>query len=120
MIVIGNDGTFDRKRMEREIERLEGLAHDLRQLLDEGPSTAADHPDAPTIHGWRVHPIQTMCLIGAVTDHPDPLVGKRGWTTATSDLWILDPARGVARTLSRYYRLGASHRDEDAPGGAIQ
>jgi hypothetical protein len=117
MIVIGNDGTFDRKRVEREIERLEGLARDLRRLLDDGPSTAADHPDAPVIHDWRVHPINVICLIEAVSDHPDPLVGKRGRTTATSDLWLLDPTRGLARTLSRFYRLGAPH--EGARRGAI-
>jgi hypothetical protein len=119
MIVIAKDGSFDRRRVEREIERLEGLARDLRRLLDEGPSTAADCPDAPTIHGWRAHPIQTICLIGAVSGHPDPNVGKPGRITATSDLWILDPARGVARTLSRFYRLGAPHREEEPPRGAI-
>ncbi|WP_114945899.1 DUF6634 family protein [Microvirga calopogonii] len=119
MIMIGPDGAFDRRRVEREIERLESLARDLRRLLDEGPSTAADYPDAPVIHGWRAHPIQVMCLIGAVSGHPDPLVGKPGRITATSDLWVFDPARGLARTLSRVYRLGAPHRDESAAGTSI-
>ena len=38
--------------------------------------------------------------------HPDPRVGKPGWITATSDLWVLDRVRGVARTMNRWYQLG--------------
>lgn len=104
-IRIDERGNFDRAAVEREAERLESLARDLRALLADGPPRVGDHADAPVIHGWDYALRQDLCLSGTVTGHPAGIGGK-GRITVTSGLWVLDRTRGFARTLSRWYRLG--------------
>ncbi|WP_457090587.1 DUF6634 family protein [Microvirga sp. P5_D2] len=104
-IRIDEHGRFDRAAVEREAERLESLARDLRALLIDGPPRMGDHADAPVIHGWDYALRQDLCLSGTVSGHPAG-IGGRGRVTVTSGLWVLDRTRGFARTLSRWYRLG--------------
>jgi hypothetical protein len=104
-IRIDEHGAFDRARVKAEIDRLEGLARDLRRMLAEGPPRLGEH-DAPIIHAWDYGLRQELCLTGRVTGHPDPMVGGPGKVTVTSGLWVLDRTKGFARTLSRWYRLG--------------
>ena len=103
---IRSDGSYDRRRIESEIARLESLLADLRRIANGRVPFRGDIPDAPLIDGWSFDLIQHLCLRGVVSGHPDPRVGKPGWITATSDLWVLDRVRGVARTMNRWYRLG--------------
>jgi hypothetical protein len=118
-IRIAPDGCFDPAQVHAEIDRLEGLVADLRRLLDVGASQPGDHPDAPVIHCWDYALRQSLCLTGRVSGHPDPSVGRPGRITITSDLWILDRERGLARTLSRWYRLGDENPEYAIAGREI-
>jgi hypothetical protein len=106
-ITVDENGNFDRARVAAEIARLEGLARDLRGLLADGAPRPGDHEDAPVIHDWSYGLMQVLCLTGRVAGYPDLNVGRPGKVTVTSDLWVLDRTKGFARTLSRWYRLGA-------------
>jgi len=62
------------------------------------------------------------CLIGRPMGHPSIFDGK---TACSSELFYLDPARGIARTMSRWYHLGTrvdaeyrSERDQEKVGPA--
>lgn len=74
--------------------------------------TAGAAPDrhelsaAPILSGWRrsLMPTVEPVLLGTVSGHPH-LSGRRN--VATSRVLALDPVDGWARTLSRWYRLGA-------------
>lgn len=77
------------------------LAHDLELIrLELGP-TAQDLENAPIIDNWYVGARMEPALVGDIADHP--LVDGSG---ITSGLYVLDPERGYARTLSRFYKLG--------------
>jgi hypothetical protein len=56
---------------------------------------------APEINQWALAKRAVPCLIGNVTGHPTLGNGA----TATSELFYIDPERGYARTLSRWYHL---------------
>ena len=82
--------------------KIERLAVDLRAIAEGRGPTAEDLEDAPLLLNWRGHLVPGLHLIGDVIGHP-----KLGTTDIiTSQLYWLDPKRGTARTLSRYYRLG--------------
>jgi len=96
---------------QREIRQLERMIQKLQALLDDLVAVAqGDLPDqdrledAPLIDNWYLATRQIMCLRGEITGHP-----LLGYTPhgITSDLWLLAPQRGFARTMSRYYRLGS-------------
>ena len=67
------------------------------------------HPDkaalatCPRIHDWRVIPRPDPCLTGIMFNHPTIADGRQGITTG---LWVLAPALGYARTITRFYALG--------------
>ncbi len=77
-----------------------------RLTAGNGPDTA-ELAAAPILSGWRrsLVPCLEPVLIGQVAEHPR-LPGQR--RVATSRLLALDPDRGWARTVSRWYRLGES------------
>ena len=95
-------------RLVNDIERLERLLADLRAIRDGWRVDDARLDGAPIINNWGIVMRDTPALLGNVTGHPDPDVGlgNRG-LTLTSDLWVVDEGRGAARTLSRWYALGA-------------
>lgn len=94
-------------RLDEDIERIERLLVDLKAARDGHRAGPTELGGAPLIECWRVAMRDTPCLIGHVTDHPDPDVGRgRLGLSVTSDLWIIDQERGAARTFSRWYRLG--------------
>jgi hypothetical protein len=61
-----------------------------------------DLSKAPILDNWAFSIEPRRRLIGTVTGHPRL---PDGWITTSPLVWI-DPDRGVARTISRYYRLG--------------
>src|SRR5690349_15773276 len=69
--------------------------------------TGAELTGGPTIDNWFVVEASdsTIRLMGRVTGHPNPKVG-RGPLTMTSPLLWLAEDLGWARTASRYYFLG--------------
>jgi hypothetical protein len=100
------DGSYDRMKVEFEIARLESLLADLRRVLADGPPLPADIAESPRIDIWALDTIPLPCLRGHVTGHPTARLNARGVTTRTTDLWVLDGVRGIARTMNRWYRLG--------------
>lgn len=84
--------------------RLRALAVDLEA------AAAGDFPDtnalrdAPVLDFWSFGERADLCLLGARGGHP--VLGGDGRLTRTSSLYIVDYNLGIARTLSRWYRLG--------------
>lgn len=61
---------------------------------------------APTLHDWAfaISGVGNLCLDGnRVSGHPDLPDGEAVFTSA---LVFISPTRGIARTASRWYRLG--------------
>ena len=109
MLIIRPDGRLaPASRLDDDIERLERLLADLRAIRDGWRVDGAQLEGAPIIDGWAIVMRDAPALLGNVTGHPAPGVGRgdRG-LTLTSDLWVVDEGRGAARTLSRWYALGA-------------
>jgi hypothetical protein len=85
--------------------RLRDLADDLDRVRAGAAPREEDLARAPLIVDWRtvLSPLG-LRLIGEVAGHP--LLGDR--TALTSQLWAADPGGQWIRTLSRFYRLGAT------------
>lgn len=82
------------------------LVFSLRSLADDlavvGEGTAAPLPTV-RLDRWAVASRTVPCLIGTTTGHPRIHDGKPCFS---SELYYLDPKAGLARTFSRWYRLG--------------
>ncbi|AJD41707.1 MULTISPECIES: DUF6634 family protein [Rhizobium] len=81
------------------IESLRCLADDLENV---DQCAQALSPDV-AINTWALAKRAVPCLIGRPIGHPSVADGK---PAASSELFYLDPERGIARTMSRWYRLG--------------
>ncbi len=99
---------IDYNALSRDIERLEALAADFwalaspldrRQLYNSRTMASA-----PLLEEWRLAVRPMPCLEGLATGHPLLPGNKR--LIVTSDLWLFSPELGLARTFSRWYRLG--------------
>ncbi|CCF18094.1 conserved hypothetical protein [Pseudorhizobium banfieldiae] len=103
MIIYG-DGQREIRQLERMIEKLQALLDDL-VAIGEGDLPGQDRlEDAPLIDNWHLSTREIVCLRGEISGHPRLGYAPHG---ITSDLWLLAPQRGFARTISRYYRLGS-------------
>ncbi|MEX6509189.1 DUF6634 family protein [Jiella sp. M17.18] len=85
------------------VERLRDLLADLEQIEAGWRPTPRDLAKAPRLDDWRVGHRAVPCLTGVVDGHP---VIRDGRHALTSDLWLIAPDLGFARTLGRFYRLG--------------
>ncbi|EKS31115.1 DUF6634 family protein [Afipia felis] len=86
----------------------------LNSLIIGWRPTSAELTGAPTIDNWSVVEASdnTIRLMGKVTGHPNPNVGRSPLTRTSILLWLAEDL-GWARTASRYYFLGepeALHR----------
>jgi hypothetical protein len=103
--IIDKDGPAP--ELESEIHRLRGLVQALVEIR------RGRHPDkdtlaaCPKIHSWRAIPRPDPCLTGTMFNHPTIADGRQGITTG---LWVLAPALGYARTVTRFYALGRPDR----------
>src|SRR3954468_2672116 len=90
MLIIRPDGRITpAARLDEDIERLERLLADLRAARDGRRAGPAELAVAPLIDRWRIAMRDVPCLVGRVTDHPDPDVGRgRLGLSMTSDLWL--------------------------------
>jgi hypothetical protein len=79
--------------------KLEALATDLRRVGTRGFELSTSFID---IADWSLAVRPTACLEGFVMDHPTLGTGR----VTTSELYYFDKKAGIARTLSRWYRLG--------------
>ena len=80
------------------IKRLRLLADDLEGICN---GILPPVPDA-TLDEWFWGQKVLPCLVGKVSGHPT----LRGPFAATSQLFFLNQTAGLARTYSRWYRVG--------------
>ncbi len=78
------------------------LVDDLRDVLEHGWPSPESLPDAPVLQDWILSQRSSPNLEGIAVGHPL----LEGWTH-TSILHALSVRAGVARTQSRWYRLGS-------------
>ena len=91
----------ERASVGRTVELYASVVADLRDVLENGWPDKAELPDAPLLEDWHVSSRHVPNLEGNPVGHP--LLD--GWTR-TSPLHALSVEAGVARTQSRWYRLG--------------
>ncbi|MEO3432586.1 DUF6634 family protein [Inquilinus sp. CAU 1745] len=82
---------------------LEQLQREFPYLKRDEIPPGVDLDTAPLLDHWSYSLDPPDGLIGVVTGHPHLRDG--GWITTSQLVWI-DETRGIARTVSRYYRLG--------------
>ncbi len=83
------------------------LFDDLRKLDDGTLDVASVLAHAPEISDYKLVLGWSHALSGVVHGHPRLQGGNK---IITSQLFYLDPQLGLARTMSRWYRLGDSRR----------
>jgi hypothetical protein len=103
MIMASTSGLLNTYGLGQEIARLEALLEDLRRLRRGEHPSPAELATAPSIDQWIVANRKVPSLVGLVQGHPH-LPQLR--LSQTSDLEVLNVARGYARTRSRLYALG--------------
>ncbi len=81
------------------VEKLRRLADDLADIER---CAGAHAPDA-AFNTWTLGKRVVPCLVGRAMRHPAIADGKPAFS---SELFYFDPHRGIARTMSRWYRLG--------------
>ena len=84
----------------------ERLLEDIRRA-NAGEFEMKDIANAPLLDRYRAVLGHAYALKGIVTGHPRLQDGKE---IITSQLFYLDPDRGIARTMNNWYRL--SNRDQ--------
>ncbi len=99
------------ERLDVEIERLDRLASDLRRIRNGQLPTPAEIEKMPLINGWKMSALMLPSLVGTITGHPEIGMTVNRDMSMTSDLWVLAPKYGFARTLSRFYALGSQLDD---------
>lgn len=102
MIVIQKSGAMS-SAIEYEIQSLKKLVQDMENIRNGHFPGYRALVRAPRIENWAVRYRSVPCLTGEISAHPELGNAKNG---ITSDLWILAPHHGFARTMSRYYALG--------------
>jgi len=86
--------------------------HTVEQLLEDlhkarsGNFDVSQLKDAPQLERYKAVIGHAYALTGIVSGHPRLADGKK---IVTSQLFYLDPERGIARTMNNWYRL--SNRD---------
>lgn len=90
-----------------DVDRLRHLVGDLKHIQAGKHPGEAELSRAPTIENWCIAERRVIALAGIVTGHPTIPNGR---SVCTSDLWIIAPSLGYARTLNRLYALGSRHR----------
>ena len=84
------------------IARLESLLADLERFGSGHFPDDAELEKAPKLDPFALAERTTRCLVGGNVGHPI----LKGQFISTSELWVLAPELGWARTYSRLYRLG--------------
>lgn len=88
---------------------LRALAADLEAMTVFVPREELE--GAPRLDNWTVVTRTVMALQGTVTEHP--LLGSRP-RVVTSEVYAVDGRAKWARTLSRFYALGARAQQENS------
>jgi hypothetical protein len=86
------------------VDVLARLVEDLR-LAETGSLSVLDLSDSPILYSHQIIPLSVGILKGVVEGHPKLGNGRE---ITTSQVFFIDTDLGLARTLSRWYRLGMS------------
>lgn len=84
------------------------LVDDLR-LVETGRLSPSELDGSPRLYDYRIIPSSVGFLTGIVDGHPTLRPGRK---ITTSQVYFIDSDRGIARTLSRWYRLGSFPQTE--------
>ena len=101
MIVIRKDWPLDIAKLVEDVHGIDQLSIDL-MMVAEGHFNVPE--DAPILDQWNYAKAPAMCLTGRVSGHPKLPGTSR--PIFTSDLFLIAEDMGLARTMSRWYRLG--------------
>jgi hypothetical protein len=105
MLLFGfESGETDLIAIGHEIQRLEKIIDDLWLVTGATIHKHLIFDDAPLLERWQFASRTAPCLVGLSTDHPK-LPGQER-PIITSDLLLISESAGLARTASRWYRLG--------------
>lgn len=85
-----------------ELARLEALVSALERLGNGDMPDIREIEAAPLLEPFAIGTRAVPCLLGGNICHPS-LTGQR---IVTSELWVMAPELGWARTRNRLYRLG--------------
>jgi hypothetical protein len=96
-------------------DSLTTLLSDIRDLRTSEVPRSLDLMSAPAIDQWSFGLVPARCIVGSVRGHP--ILSNRA-RVHTSQLVLIDPENGWARTWSRYYRLGAPERPATGSGSS--
>jgi len=91
------------------IRRIRAMCDDIDAVLAGLSPSEEMLAQAPLLEEWRLVPDQSTRLSGRVLGHPT----IRSGPLVSSQVYMLDPGRRWARTLSRFYRLGAPAEGSD-------
>lgn len=103
LIVVGREGILQTRYLNDEIERLKALCLDLEWLRAGVVPSIENLEDAPLLDNYEITLREVPALKGRVVAHP--VIGTA--TALTSELRVIAPDLGWARTMSRFYRLGS-------------
>jgi hypothetical protein len=93
-----------------ELSALAGRLRDLAFALDEIVLVGPRGIDATvTISDWVTAKRAVPILVGRMEGHPTIKDGRIG---ATTEIYFLDEAAGLARSFNRWYRLGPGVTDQ--------
>lgn len=85
-----------------EAARLKSLAAALERIGSGEMPSEQELATAPLLDPYTVATRTLPCLVGATRDHPS----IKGPIARTSEVWLMAPELGWARTYTRLYRLG--------------
>lgn len=105
---------LERQSIQQTVDLYSSVVEDLRDVLVNGWPDKSELPDAPILDDWRLSSRHVPNLEGDPVGHP--LLD--GWTR-TSPLHALSVEAGVARTQSRWYRLGEPWKRTVRGGGVL-
>lgn len=91
------------------IPRLRGLCADLEVLSAGGSINLPE--DLAEIEEWTLLKRTVPCLTGLISGHPFIRNGDFG---ATTEIYYLDQKLGMARSLSRWYKLGDAMSEQES------
>lgn len=91
--------TMDNAKVRARARLARLLAADLDRILHGIGPTADDLAAAPIMEDWILAPYAGIALKGSV---PHLVPGE----LTSTEVFVLDPGAGYARTFSRLYRLG--------------
>jgi len=113
MIIISADHpAFPSQDDLHEITKYDRLVEDLKFAISNPLSAIDDGMKFPLLEDWSISTRLAPCLTGAAYGRPN--FPGRDFPFTSSELVLFAPDIGLARTRSRWYRLGSPLKVGDA------